>query len=796
MLIHENLKAKIKEIYSDEKDDMRVTFNWVEDRFILEFGENDGCEKFAEYINCTDQDDLECVLKEKLKNEEILKFIDDQEKDETDINNQWKNKAENFIKVLSRYRKNGGVDPNQTQQLMNFAKNINNDSLRYIYEIIQNADDCNYDKNSTPSITLDLSEEDKMIISYNETGMIYSDIIALTTVGQSNKKNRLEKRLIGEKGIGFKTIFSACESVDIFSGGFKFRLKDNSFAPEYIDENNNDISGTMLVLYFPNNKEDSNQNGKLNIKDEDIFKSLKRKYGVENSDGKFCKQEAFKNCPIFFTEKIKAITVKGKNDTFSIECDTDYTIIYKDNDNEIGKIECYSYDKNVEFTFEEYSSRYKNQFKNEDDFNDYKKSNGDKTAITYPIRIIVSKDTDVIKEGNLYSYLPTYTNIKAPYNIQLPIKLNLDRSSIWFEGDEDTDGNGKKDNESMNMLKWNERLFDEMFFCKSALIKNMYNDLKQEEKEKVFKYIPSFAENNHMLFKAANKHADNNNSIERLNKYNENHSLFDVYKNITYFKVYSNNNIDKCGSESYCTAEKAIMFDQFIYNNFYEEYYQQLSKDERQDKFLVEYNKDARDKANSFGFKLFDVKEDDDKIKYLNNVLKGKEEPVLEECKKDKKERSKYLPSDISKLNIFPARNIDGEVRYTTHKDNFWFKAESYFGSDGNICFLHKELDNVGLLKDLEFMSSKKIEDVWCGLWKKIDELKNKCNKELFIELIELVSKHVQIQDKNDWYSYTKAILENNENKSNKFWNKDRTDNLITLINANVGEFVGGEKDE
>lgn len=779
MLSYEKLREQIEKDY-EEKDDMRVSFNWIEDRFLLEFGESEFKEKFAEYINIEDQDSVKDLLGEKLKNEKIFKFIDTQEKNEDEINELWKKNNKKFIRVLSRYRKNGGVDTNQTQQLMNFAKNINNDSLRYIYEIIQNADDCNYHKDDIPSIIIDLSEEDKMIIEYNETGMIYSDIIALTTVGQSNKKNRLDKRLIGEKGIGFKTIFSACESVDIFSGDYKFRLKGDRFAPEYIEEQskvNQDLSGTMLILHFPNDKDDF-------IKSEGIFESLKSKYGVETIDGKFCKQEAFKNCPVFFTEKIKSITVKTKTESFSIRCESNYKIIYEYNDEKIGDIECDSYSKDVEFTFEEYYSRYKNQFESEDDFNNYKKNNEVKTAITYPIRIIVAKDTDVIKEGNVYSYLPTYTNIKAPYNIQLPIKLNLDRSSIWFEGDEDTDGNGKKDNESIKMLKWNERLFDEMFFCESALIKEMYNSLKQEEN--IFKYIPSFGTNNHHLFKAANKHADNNNSIERLNNYNQDKKLFDVFKNINYFKIYSSD------SEVYCTAEKAIMFDEFIKHISYEEYYQQLSEDKRKDGFLVEFNKEAINKAKCLGFKLFDLDEDK-KIDSLNSVIKGKEEYVLEECKKED-QRSIYLPRNIEELNIFPAKNTNGTVRYTKYKDNFWFKAESDFGSDGRICFLNEELGNEGLLKNITFMSSGNIGIVWDELWKKIKE--TKCDKDLFVELIELIYTHVKIQDMNDWYSYAKAVLEKNGNESDEFWNKTRTKKLIELICDKAREFAGGEKDE
>ena len=61
MSIYDKIKNKIKQIY-EEKDDLRVKFNWVEDRFILEFGgQEGGKKKFASYLELDEKlDENKC----------------------------------------------------------------------------------------------------------------------------------------------------------------------------------------------------------------------------------------------------------------------------------------------------------------------------------------------------------------------------------------------------------------------------------------------------------------------------------------------------------------------------------------------------------------------------------------------------------------------------------------------------------------------------------------------------------------------------------------------------------------
>ncbi|MBQ5562314.1 MAG: hypothetical protein IIT39_02890, partial [Clostridia bacterium] len=101
------------------------------------------------------------------------------------------------------------------------------DKERFIHELLQNADDCNYPPNVTPTFHLSY-EKGKVITQYNEIGFSRADIRSITAIGESTKHKIVNGQLspIGEKGIGFKTIFAVTSEVKIYSGEFAFSLTD------------------------------------------------------------------------------------------------------------------------------------------------------------------------------------------------------------------------------------------------------------------------------------------------------------------------------------------------------------------------------------------------------------------------------------------------------------------------------------------------------------------------------------------------------------------------------------------
>uniref|UniRef100_A0A3P9L232 Wu:fj29h11 n=1 Tax=Oryzias latipes TaxID=8090 RepID=A0A3P9L232_ORYLA len=100
----------------------------------------------------------------------------------------------------------------------------------FVLELIQNADDNSYSLDPTvvPSLAF-VVEQDCITILNNETGFQEKNIRAICDVGSSTKgKHRYG--YIGQKGIGFKSVFKVTDCPEIHSNGFHLRF-DRSCGP-------------------------------------------------------------------------------------------------------------------------------------------------------------------------------------------------------------------------------------------------------------------------------------------------------------------------------------------------------------------------------------------------------------------------------------------------------------------------------------------------------------------------------------------------------------------------------------
>ena len=123
------------------------------------------------------------------------------------------------------------------------------DKKRFLSELLQNADDCIYPQKTSPSFKLSINGS-TLTVSYNECGFTKDNVRAITAIGESTKKLLLsgDDRSIGEKGVGFKSVFGVAESVEIHSNGFDFRLtRKLPTVPEACDPIN-DLNGTTMIF--------------------------------------------------------------------------------------------------------------------------------------------------------------------------------------------------------------------------------------------------------------------------------------------------------------------------------------------------------------------------------------------------------------------------------------------------------------------------------------------------------------------------------------------------------------------
>jgi hypothetical protein len=114
-----------------------------------------------------------------------------------------------------------------TDAICSLAEQLYQKSTHFLLELIQNADDNNY-KSSNPTLNITLSGH-TLRIDCNEIGFTRRNTEAICSVGRSTKAG-LEKSAgyIGEKGIGFKSIFKIADIVWIHSGHYSFMFDKNT----------------------------------------------------------------------------------------------------------------------------------------------------------------------------------------------------------------------------------------------------------------------------------------------------------------------------------------------------------------------------------------------------------------------------------------------------------------------------------------------------------------------------------------------------------------------------------------
>lgn len=166
------------------------------------------------------------------------------------------------------------------------------DRKHFLLELIQNADDADYGDNA-PEITFSVTSEG-LELFYNEVGFTVEDIISITDTGSSTKKSKKNSStsFIGEKGIGFKSVFALAESVEIQSGHWHFLLeKEKCIVPLPISGTRKFLNGTRQRIKFLN----------PNVTNE-IYNELKRYVSGE--------VESF-----LYLQKISKFTLIDKRDT-------------------------------------------------------------------------------------------------------------------------------------------------------------------------------------------------------------------------------------------------------------------------------------------------------------------------------------------------------------------------------------------------------------------------------------------------------------------------------------------------
>lgn len=158
----------------------------------------------------------------------------------------------------------------------------------FILELIQNAEDNHYEQNVKPKIKL-IIRENQLILQNNEKGFFEDNVWALCGIGETTK--RKISGYIGEKGIGFKSVFRVSNKPHIFSNDFQFEFEYDEkdpisiIVPHWVDDIPEYVKRNITNIILP-------------IKDE-----LK---------GEFIQFTKIDPCLLLFLHKIKSIEIEDK----------------------------------------------------------------------------------------------------------------------------------------------------------------------------------------------------------------------------------------------------------------------------------------------------------------------------------------------------------------------------------------------------------------------------------------------------------------------------------------------------
>lgn len=104
--------------------------------------------------------------------------------------------------------------------------NLHSKDTRFLYELIQNAEDNQYSAAGKAGDELYLRFNmypDRIVLESNEDGFSESNVEAICSTGKSTKTT--SEGYIGQKGIGFKSVFKVAKKVNIQSGPFSFSFE-------------------------------------------------------------------------------------------------------------------------------------------------------------------------------------------------------------------------------------------------------------------------------------------------------------------------------------------------------------------------------------------------------------------------------------------------------------------------------------------------------------------------------------------------------------------------------------------
>lgn len=294
----------------------------------------------------------------------------------------------------------------------------------FLLELLQNADDNTFAPGVTPEMTITL-EPTCCIFTCNEVGFSADNVFSICYAAASTKKREPGKRsFIGEKGIGFKSLFAVAEAVEIHSGDYHFELRDQEYIVPHLLDGARE-SGSRIVVRFRSGM-------------EEIAALLSKRLGILSQNA-----DHF----VLFLQKLEKLTVTDKlsetTNTVEIERDGERCAVQQGSDLREYRM--------VSETIEFPEAIVRDRFKHLSG----PLSRDVRFAVPYPKELAAGLDA-----GLLFCFLPTRVVSGFSFHIQIDGKTTTNRENI----------------ESSARSKWNKHLMEKLPIAILNLFLNLRDD--------------------------------------------------------------------------------------------------------------------------------------------------------------------------------------------------------------------------------------------------------------------------------------------------------------------------------
>jgi len=161
-----------------------------------------------------------------------------------------------------------GVNPlaaDLRNSIDHLSQGLYTQNAHFLFELIQNAEDNVYRSNIVPSLTFRLLRNDPtktpgakgvLVVENNEAGFLRENIDAICAIVETTKKK--QDGFIGEKGIGFKSIFRVTSIPFLFSNSYQISFPKNHektglgfIVPEWVENIPEIIDTSITSIVLP-----------------------------------------------------------------------------------------------------------------------------------------------------------------------------------------------------------------------------------------------------------------------------------------------------------------------------------------------------------------------------------------------------------------------------------------------------------------------------------------------------------------------------------------------------------------